>query len=407
MVGDGATLATSAALADVDGPLGEVEEACAAGLLSTSVCATPGSLAFADPLVRAAVYGQLRPALRLRLHREAALVDDERAALHHRAAAAQPPDDTLADELQRFSDRSRSVRAVARGGVGAAGVRTAQRAPGAARAAAAARGRPPGRRGCCHRHGDPGTWGRRRRTARCAVTNGYIALVQGRAAEAHSSLSCRLDGPRPGQGPRSPRWSRSGWRCTGRGGCQGAEVVEWARRALELAAPEDPVRVEALALLGLGLGWVGWPPAPHRAPTVDDARSLPGPERRSRSMSTRSLRARPSPVPRTSRRGRARCGSRCGRTCVVVCARVSPSGRGTTTAADAEAGGVAGDGVGGTTGCGRWRGVRRQRFPRRAGSGAAAEEHAADGGRPRFGRLRADGGRRQGRRGRWSTGGSW
>jgi ATP/maltotriose-dependent transcriptional regulator MalT len=48
-------------------------------------------------------------------------------------------------------------------------------------------------------------------------------------------------------------------------------VVEWARRALELAGPEDPVRVEALALLGLGLGWVGWPPAPHRVPTVDDA----------------------------------------------------------------------------------------------------------------------------------------
>ena len=44
-----------------------------------------------------------------------------------------------------------------------------------------------------------------------------------------------------------------------------------AAGALELAAPEDLVRVESLALLGLGLGWVGWPPAPHRAPTVDDA----------------------------------------------------------------------------------------------------------------------------------------
>ena len=157
VVGDGATMAAAAALAEVDGPLGEVEEACAAGLLDASACATPGSLAFAHPLVRAAVYGQLTPARRLRLHREAALlVDDERAALHHRAAATQPPDDTLAAELQRFSDRSRTCGAVAGGGVGAAGVRTAQRAPGAARAAAAAGGRPPGRRGCGHRHGDPG-----------------------------------------------------------------------------------------------------------------------------------------------------------------------------------------------------------------------------------------------------------
>ena len=157
VVGDGATMAAAAALAEVDGSLSEVEEACAAGLLDASACATPGSLAFAHPLVRAAVYGQLTPARRLRLHREAArLVDDERAALHHRAAATQPPDDTLAAELQRFSDRSRTCGAVEGGGVGAAGVRTAQRAPGAARAAAAAGGRPPGRRGCGHRHGDPG-----------------------------------------------------------------------------------------------------------------------------------------------------------------------------------------------------------------------------------------------------------
>jgi DNA-binding CsgD family transcriptional regulator len=50
---------------------------------------------------------------------------------------------------------------------------------------------------------------------------------------------------------------------------RGAEVVGWARRALELAGPDDPVRVEALALLGLGLGWVGRAAAPPRA--GDDA----------------------------------------------------------------------------------------------------------------------------------------
>ena len=43
----------------------------------------------------------------------------------------------------------------------------------------------------------------------------------------------------------------------GVGRLRGGEVVEWARRALELAVPDDPVRVEAEALLGLGLSWQG------------------------------------------------------------------------------------------------------------------------------------------------------
>ena len=49
----------------------------------------------------------------------------------------------------------------------------------------------------------------------------------------------------------------------GVGRLRGEEVVEWARRALELAGPDDPVRVEAEALLGLGLGWVGQSPLPR------------------------------------------------------------------------------------------------------------------------------------------------
>ena len=73
VLGDGATLATAAALAEVDEPLPELEEACDAGLLDASECSPAGSLAFTHPLVRAAVYGQLTPARRLRLHHEAAL----------------------------------------------------------------------------------------------------------------------------------------------------------------------------------------------------------------------------------------------------------------------------------------------------------------------------------------------
>ena len=34
-------------------------------------------------------------------------------------------------------------------------------------------------------------------------------------------------------------------------------MVDWVRTSVELAAPGDPVRVEAQALWGLGLGWQG------------------------------------------------------------------------------------------------------------------------------------------------------
>ena len=37
------------------------------------------------------------------------------------------------------------------------------------------------------------------------------------------------------------------------GRLRGADVVAWSRRALEVAGPGGPVRIEAEALLGLGL----------------------------------------------------------------------------------------------------------------------------------------------------------
>ncbi len=275
VVGDGATMAAAAALAEVDGSLSEVEEACAAGLLDASACATPGSLAFAHPLVRAAVYGQLTPALRLRLHREAAgLVDDERSALHHRAAATQPPDDTLAAELQRFSDRSRTAgqwreAAWALLESGRLSARRAQREQRLLRAvgllgdAGAVTGT------ATQDLGPTAADGPLR-----DVTAGYIALVQGRAAEAHGSLHAAWAN-RDDAGPEVAALAAQRLALHGVGRLRGEEVVEWARRALALADPDDPVRVEALALLGLGLSWVGWTPAPHRAPTADDALVAP------------------------------------------------------------------------------------------------------------------------------------
>ena len=315
VVGDGATLAMAAALAEVDEPLTELEEACGAGLLDASECSPAGSLAFAHPLVRAAVYGQLTPARRLRLHREAALlVGDERAALHHRAEATQPPDDALAAELQCFSDRVKAA--------------------GEWREAAWAlleSGRLSGRRAQRERRllravgllGDAGAvaGGTIRELGTLAadgplrdVTVGYVALLQGRAAEAHRLLHAAW-ADRDDAGPEVATLTAQRLALHGVGRLRGEEVVEWARRALELAVPDDPVRVEAAgaARPRPGLGRAARCPAPH----ADGGRRAGRPGRRDTraSTSTRLLRTQPSPVPYTSRRTRARCGSRCGRTC--------------------------------------------------------------------------------------------
>ena len=101
------------------------------------------------------------------------------------------------------------------------------------------------------------------------MTAGYIALLQGRAAEAHVYLHDAWSN-RDDAGPDVAALTAQRLALHGVGRLRGEEVVGWARRAVELAGPDDPVRVEAEALLGLGLGWVGRPAATHRPLTVDD-----------------------------------------------------------------------------------------------------------------------------------------
>ena len=256
-LGDDASLTTAAAIAEVDEPLNALEEACSAGLL-TAGPGPPGDLAFPDPLVRAAVYGQLTPGRRCRLHRAAArLVDDEQAALHHRAAATQPPDDALAAELQSSADRARMVGEWAEAAwalleSGRLSARREQREQRVLRAVALL--------------GDAGVVAGTAASALVSaatgplrdVTAGYIALLQGRAAETHGLLR-RAWSERDAAGSEVAALTAQRLALHGVGRLRGGEVVEWARRAVELAGPDDPVRVEAQALLGLGLGWQGRP----------------------------------------------------------------------------------------------------------------------------------------------------
>jgi DNA-binding CsgD family transcriptional regulator len=112
-LGDNTLLRTAGVVAGVAEPLLAVEEADAAGLLAVSE-RTPIRLVFPHPLVRAAVYGQLGPATRDRLHRAAAeTAQGEGQALHHLASVVQPPDDQMARALERYARQSQAEGAFA------------------------------------------------------------------------------------------------------------------------------------------------------------------------------------------------------------------------------------------------------------------------------------------------------
>ena len=99
VLGTRSALADAVALADVPDPLGGLDEAVKAGLLTEALSDTGHDVVFAHELVRAAVYADLSPARRHALHRAAAAKLDGDVALQHRIAAAVGPDTALATEL--------------------------------------------------------------------------------------------------------------------------------------------------------------------------------------------------------------------------------------------------------------------------------------------------------------------
>ncbi len=94
-------LAAAAALAGLGDPLPGLGEAVAAGVLIEQPDGAGGAgIVFSHLLVQRAVYGDLSPARRRRLHQRAAGLVDRDRALGHRVAAAVGPDDVLAGELE-------------------------------------------------------------------------------------------------------------------------------------------------------------------------------------------------------------------------------------------------------------------------------------------------------------------
>ena len=260
VLGANATLESTAAIAEVPDLIDALDEAAAVNLLKVpDDSAGIRGIMFSHPLVQAAVYGQLGPARRVQLHSAAAgLVEDPAAVLRHRVMATTPPDPSLAAELEAFARRKAGVGAWA--GAAWALVEASrlssdreQRERRLLKAVDAMIGA-----------GDliqadafaqevagfaPAAMG--------DATMGYLAVLRGRPGDAEKLLRaawkyCDNTGDATLGTAVAQRLALHGV-----GRLRGDEVVRWSRRAVELAVADDPVRVEAEALLGLGLGWQG------------------------------------------------------------------------------------------------------------------------------------------------------
>ena len=103
VVGQHAPIGIIAAVAGLGHSQGGSDDAIVAGLL---IEAPHAELRFAHPLYRAAIYADLRPTNRRRLHQEAAKVVVGRAGLVHRVAATVGTDPIVADELEAAASAS-------------------------------------------------------------------------------------------------------------------------------------------------------------------------------------------------------------------------------------------------------------------------------------------------------------
>jgi tetratricopeptide (TPR) repeat protein len=102
-------LALAAEVAGSGEPAEALDGLLTTGFVTSAVSDGQNFLEFAHPLYRAAVYGDLAPSLRQRLHRTAGLALDGDASLAHRVAATDGADESLAAEAYRAA-RVESLR---------------------------------------------------------------------------------------------------------------------------------------------------------------------------------------------------------------------------------------------------------------------------------------------------------
>ncbi|HWH34365.1 MAG TPA: AAA family ATPase, partial [Acidimicrobiales bacterium] len=103
VLGERCSLPTAVRLAGLDAPGEALEAAVATSLLDVEADPTSRSVCFTHRLVRAAVYGDLRPSLRAELHTRAATITAGQVAVDHRVAATSMKDAELSGELRRLA----------------------------------------------------------------------------------------------------------------------------------------------------------------------------------------------------------------------------------------------------------------------------------------------------------------
>ncbi len=247
-------LGTAVALAGLSDPLPALGEVLAAGILAEQPGVAAAGIGFSHLLVQRAVYGDLNPARRRRLHERAAGLVDQQWALGHRVAAMVGPDDELASDLEAAGREALHLG------------RTAQAAAWLAQAAGVS--------------SDPGAAGRRLLDAlEILIAHGEVAGAEILAAQLaavkpgarQSWLLGVLDFLAGRAGPAEARL-RDAWHTHDRardasvGGAAATELavfclvagqireaIEWGERAAAAGAAQAAVRHRALGVLAIAL----------------------------------------------------------------------------------------------------------------------------------------------------------
>lgn len=260
-LGTRADLQTAAALAEISDPLPALDAATDSGLLLIRDQQGIVQVAFPHPLVHAAVYEQLPAARRAELHRAAAAVlegENIGEALHHRVLAAVAPDPELVAELGAFAraETARGAWASAASALVTASRLCSSRAERerlllrAADALVSAGdvlraqsftdeilSLPP--------------------SAMRDSALGYLAVLRGHAEEAEQRLHSAWQNADSGEDVRLKATIAQRLAVHAVARLRAQEMTDWARRAIELAPLDDPARVDASAILGVGLAWLG------------------------------------------------------------------------------------------------------------------------------------------------------
>ena len=132
VLGHHCQLAAAGVLAGLDDPLPALEEAMATGVLTEQPGGAAAGIGFPHLLVHRAVYDDLSPTWRRRLHERAAGLVDRDEALAHRVVASVGPDDGLAAELEATAREAADLGGAAQAADWLAQAAAASSDPGAA-----------------------------------------------------------------------------------------------------------------------------------------------------------------------------------------------------------------------------------------------------------------------------------